>query len=198
MTKGAIPLPTAAAHARRLAMTLYDGADALTRVEIAGSIRRLKPTVGDIEIVAEIDPEREFGATARIAHTLGSVGVHRAGPAARADGVHVRAPWGDRYMKGEWEPELGVHVQVDLFVVRPPAEWGVVYLIRTGSAEFSQAVVTRLHRYGLRSEDGRIVDPMGRTVPCPDEEKFFRLAGLPQIPPEDRDMGNARTAERFR
>ena len=26
MTKGAIPLPTAAAHARRLAMTLYDGA----------------------------------------------------------------------------------------------------------------------------------------------------------------------------
>ena len=189
MTKGAIPLHTAAAHARRLAMTLYDGAEALARVEIAGSIRRLKPVVGDIEIVAEVDPKREFGATARIAHALGSLGVHRAPPTVRADGVHVRAPWGDRYMKGEWEPELGLRVQVDLFLVRPPAEWGVIFLIRTGDAEFSHRMVERLHRFGIRSESGCLVTASGKVIPCDDEDSFFQYARLDPIPPQRRDWG---------
>jgi len=203
MAKSPLPLHVAEAHARRLAMALYDGADAFRRVEIAGSIRRLKPTVGDIELVGEIDPDREFGASARIARVLHDAGVRRAAPTVRADGTEVHAPWGDRYMKGDWEPEAGQTVQVDLFMVRSPADWGVVFLIRTGSADFSQAIVTRLHRFGLRSEDGRIVDTTksagGRrgehpAVPCPDEETFFRLARLPWIPPERRDPADEATS----
>ena len=206
MTKNPLPLNEAEAHARRLAMALYGGADAFKQVQIAGSIRRMKPLVGDIELVGEVDPEREFGATARITQVLHEIGVHRATPTIRTDGVEVKAPWGDRYMKGEWEAEAGRVVQIDLFIVRPPADWGVVFLIRTGSADFSHAVVTRLHRYGLRAQDAQIVD-MAKSdggkrgehprVPCPDEETFFKLAHLPWIPPEQRNMEDPATAALF-
>ncbi len=82
----------------------------------------------------------------------------------------------------------GTEIGIDLFMVTPPAEWGVVYLIRTGSAEFSQAAVTRLHHFGLQSDAGHIVKrSSGATLPCPDESTFLRYARLPFIAPELRD-----------
>ena len=96
--------------------------------------------------------------------------------------------WGEKYYRGATEVAPGIEIGVDLFVVTPPAEWGVVYLIRTGSAQFSQAVVTRLHRWGLRSEQGRIVrTDSGEVLRCPDESTFFRYARLPWITPRLRD-----------
>lgn len=200
--KSEMPLAEAREIAQHIAATLTMHAQAFSRVEIAGSIRRKKPTVGDIEIVAQIDPNLEFGSTGRIIHALAGTGVHRAGPITRKDGIEVSAPWSERYMKGVYaRPGLTDNrIQVDLFIVRPPAEWGVVFLIRTGSAKFSEAMVTRLHRYGVRSQDGRIVNcgvPDGTEIPCSTEDDFFRLAHLPFIQPEKRDMSFPETEREF-
>ncbi|HEY1197596.1 MAG TPA: hypothetical protein VGG32_02565 [Thermoplasmata archaeon] len=207
MTKTKRPLEEMRPIAQQLCRSLLAEADAFSRAEVAGSVRRCRPQVGDIEIVAEVDPEREFGATERIKGVLQSLGVRRADPIVRKDGIEVRAPWGEHYMKGVlpvWPAALSDDpqaVQLDLFIVRPPADWGVIFLIRTGSAEFSQAVVTRLHQYGLQSGGGRLMrvgqfipDPY---VPCPDEEAFFRLAHLPFVPPERRQMEDPETAALF-
>jgi DNA polymerase/3'-5' exonuclease PolX len=188
--KGKLPIEEAESIASRIAGVLMGQAKAFRRVEIAGSIRRRKPLVGDIELVGEIDPELEFDATSRIKTALRMANVRRGDPTIRTDGVTVKAPWGDRYLKGIHEG-AGTAVQIDLFVVRSPAEWGPVFLIRTGSAEFSQAMVTRLHRFGLRCEDGRILKQVGsqvERVPCGGEERFFELVGLPYLPPEERDI----------
>jgi len=95
-------------------------------------------------------------------------------PEKRADG--------SRYKK-RWAPKAGM--QVDLFIVLPPAQFGVIYAIRTGSADYSARAVTALHARGLRSEDGRVMRG-NEELPCPEEGDFFALAGLPLLPPEER------------
>lgn len=210
MTKGELPLAVAEVLAESLRSVLLSRADAFSRLEVAGSIRRRRPVVGDIELVGEIDPGRDLGSTDRVRATLIRNDIVRAGPTIRKNGVHVAAPWGDRYLKGAMLASSAINaettpVQVDLFIVRPPADWGVDFLIRTGSAKFSQAVVTRLHKYGLQSHHGHIIKGSvhdgtpGSTqfVPCPDEETFFRLAHMPFVPPEHREVGDPVAMEAF-
>jgi DNA polymerase/3'-5' exonuclease PolX len=152
------------------------------RIEIAGSIRRESPDVGDIEIVAvpklvegaRIDmfaPPPLVSVLDAVLDTerkLGRIVAHPTKPAM-----------GERYKK-LWLARAGV--QLDLFVVSPPAEWGPIFAIRTGPAEYSRAAVIELRRQGLQCESGRILRG-NETVPCPDEETFFRLAGLPWMEP---------------
>jgi DNA polymerase/3'-5' exonuclease PolX len=87
---------------------------------------------------------------------------------------------GTRYMK-LYEDIVGI--QIDLFIVRPPAQWGPIISIRTGSAEYSKRLVTALRVKGLRCEDGQVLDRMGKVVSCPEEIDFFRAAGLKMINP---------------
>jgi DNA polymerase/3'-5' exonuclease PolX len=183
--KQPIPLAVAKKVAEDLTTRLRCYPDLLTRVEVAGSIRRQKPQVGDIEIVAQA--ARQYAALPmRI--VLERSGVDRGTP----NKAGAKAPWGEKYYRGEIEVSPGLRVGLDLFVVTPPAEWGVLHLIRTGSAEFSQSVVTRLHNWGLQSVDGHIIrKSTGEVLPCSHESVMFRYARLPWIPPVDRDVTNA-------
>lgn len=76
-------------------------------------------------------------------------------------------------------------MQVDLFLVLPPAEWGPLFAIRTGPADYSRAAVTKLRERGMRCEDGAIWRGNERLA-CPDEATFFALCGLPYATPEAR------------
>jgi DNA polymerase/3'-5' exonuclease PolX len=90
---------------------------------------------------------------------------------------------GDRYIKLR---ETVIGIQIDLFVVRPPAEWGPIFAIRTGSADFSRRLVTSLRNRGMRCEGGRVLDRNNRLVSCPEEKDFFKAAGVPLIDPAKR------------
>lgn len=158
---------------------------ACARIEIAGSIRRRKPEVSDIEIVCiprlvdgpSVDlfaPPPKVSALDAMLADLERSGRLVQHPTARADGA--------RYKK-RWATKAGI--QMDLFIVLPPAEWGPLFAIRTGPADFSTRAVMALRERGLRCEDGRILRG-NEVVPCPEEEDFFRLAGLPLLPPWDR------------
>lgn len=174
------------AEAERVARALVEAlAPACERIEIAGSVRRKKPEVSDLELVAvprlidgaSVDlfspPPKEslLDIFLRDLERSGRLVQH---PTSKADGP--------RYKK-RWAPKAGM--QVDLFVVLPPAEWGAIFAIRTGPADYSARAVTALRSRGLRCEGGQVW--RGNTVlPCPDEASFFAHCGMPLVPPEDR------------
>jgi len=144
------------------------------RIEIAGSIRRRKTEVGDIEIVAEPLPIMDlFGAS------NGHRDLTLPLPAIKS---------GQRYK----QYALPEGINLDLFVVLPPAEWGVIFALRTGGAEFSRRLVTAKRHGGYLPSiyivrDGAVRRrDSGEVVPTPDESDFFALLGLDLIPPQER------------
>src|SRR5690606_28750539 len=103
------------------------------RIEIAGSLRRKKEMLGDIEIVA-----------IPILHTnlLGE-------PLNTSEVDDLLATWpitlhknGAKYKAFSFEWQPGWTFKVDLFLQPDPATWGYNFMVRTGSAEFSHKMVT--------------------------------------------------------
>ena len=190
VSSGAVRLADARAIAAA-AVEAFRGLGAGVDAEPVGSVRRCRPIVGDVEVLVT-------GSTPmQIRFALHAIGAERGPPNKRG----ARAPWGPRYYRAVLPgPGADGHaVGLDVFVVMPPAEWGLLRLIRTGSASFSQAVVTRLHRWDLQAEDGRVVNRSTRAViPTPTEEAVLRLARLPWIPPSEREMDNPSTYGAFR
>ena len=80
---------------------------------------------------------------------------------------------------------------IDLFIVRPPAEWGVLFALRTGPGDWNIRLVTECQRYGRRVQGGRLVVG-GQAVACPEEEDFFRHLGQPWVDPWDRHPARVR------
>jgi DNA polymerase/3'-5' exonuclease PolX len=81
-------------------------------------------------------------------------------------------------------------LQLDLFLAQPD-NWGWIYLLRTGSADFSQRILTLWKkRHGLWREpgsvDGRLVTRGGHPVATPDEESIFTMLGIPFVAPAQR------------
>lgn len=149
----------------------------VTRVKAAGSLRRQRPTVSDLEFVAE----------PRLVGDLFGGGKPDLEPIRR-----VVAEWGtvskngDRFI--QIRHVLGTELTCDLFLVWPPAQWGSILAIRTGPAELGKAAVTRMRALGYVHVDGHVERADTReVVPTPTEEDFFRVAGLPCLPPKHRD-----------
>lgn len=179
------------AEAERLAADVVELLrPACERIQVAGSIRRRKPDVKDIEIVAipKMQPIldlllHQVGETDALdlaCHALVETGVL----ACRADSP----AWGPKHKRMVYQC-----VNVDLFVVTPPAQWPVILAIRTGPGAFSKALVTRQRFGGLLPDRYKVSEGALRyrlsemVVPNVDtEEELFRLLGLPWIEPSGR------------
>ncbi len=173
------------AEAERIAaMIVSDLAPFCERIQVAGSVRRRKESVGDVELVAvpRYEPAGLFGD--RSANTLWA---------------HLHACDAYRFSKGDnpdgryYQLLLPAHegLQVDLFLAQPD-NWGLTLLVRTGSAAFSAAMLARWKRVqGIGREQqgsvaGRLVTRDGRVVPTPEEATIFHLLGMAPVPPEQR------------
>jgi len=174
---GRTPLGVAWPLAQGLAEALKAAAG-LDRVEIAGSLRRGRETIGDVDLLcASDDGPRVIEAFCDLPQVTRVL--------ARGDtkgSVLVRT-------------ELGTELQVDLRVV-PPASFGAALAYFTGSKEHNIRLRElalrrkwRLNEYGLFEGD--------RLIAGQDEESIYRALGLCFIPPELReDRGEIeRTAE---
>lgn len=156
------------------------------RIQIAGSIRRQKPTVGDIEIVAiprwepRPDPSSLFGedvqANALYADWAQTAGIEW------LKGCKPEGKW--------WQGLTPDGPQLDLFLVNE-RNWGNQLLIRTGCAEFSQAVVTHAADYGFPFRDGYVLGRDFRQLEMPTERDVFELLGLEYVEPEARTRAAA-------
>lgn len=156
------------------------------RIEIAGSIRRRKPLVGDVEIVAIPD---------RAPNLLGEDDESRLDSiihgAARCG--FLRRLKGGAYYQQFTIVDAGC--KLDLFTPGPET-WGVVFTQRTGSADFAHRLMTcregrtstgqpGLMPVGMRVFRARLWRG-GELIPTPEEEDFFREIRVPWVPPEDR------------
>ena len=205
----------ALAHAQRLTdMLVKTLKPACERIEVAGSIRRKKATVGDIEIVciptivetnlpgqlslfgmgedrpAEIRVESKLE---KLLQRLVDEKVLRDQPPT---GIDARAAQGPRYKKfWKREPVQGEWMQIDLFITTATS-WGAIYTIRTGPGDFSKAMVTHIKiatKYRQMGGD-LIVEETGEVVPVPEEIDYFRRAGVAFIEPKARSVGALRSA----
>lgn len=160
-------------------------------VHVAGSIRRRKPVVGDVEIVAvprwvdSPDPMDLFGESTRPVNLLHSAWLPGSGVRWIRAGVETVHPCAPRPDGAYWRGQLPCGHQLDLFLAKPDNA-GLILLIRTGSAEYSQAVVTHAKRIGKPCKDGYLWDTLGRRIPTPTEESVFAVLGLQWVAPEQR------------
>lgn len=163
---------------------------ACERIEVAGSIRRGKPDVGDIELVAvprvEMVPDGLFDGRAvnRLTEILdrlivdGLLGTHPTDPKR-----------GERYSKLIHRPS---GLQVDLFSATRDT-FGLIFLIRTGPADYSHRFVTALRKRALHVASGQLHrGSLGcgsyvcGVVPTPTEEDVYLAADWPFLAPESR------------
>ena len=152
------------------------------RIEIAGSLRREKSDVNDIEIVCQpILTLDLFGAPAWGACTL-DMAVNDMIRNNRLANIKN----GLRYKQF-----LTQGIKLDLFIVRPPAQWGIIFTIRTGPTDFSRWVVTKRQKGGALPSHAKVKDGAVRTrnntiIPMPEEIDFLNFLNLGWIEPKDR------------
>ncbi len=170
-----LPLSIAEGLASNLMAMLLPFID---RLAVAGSVRRRKADVGDIEIVCI--PRAEFNLLGESYRTDMKI------EAAIYEAGFKFIKNGERFKQFDMGP-----CKVDLFITTPEC-WGMIYTIRTGSAEFSHRLVTPKSMGGLlpsdmQVENGRIKHRgTGQLYATPEEEDVFSVIGLEYIPPEMR------------
>jgi DNA polymerase/3'-5' exonuclease PolX len=188
--KTRIPLAEAEALADEVVDLLAPVTD---RIAVAGSIRRKRPDVGDLEVVAipavvMAEEQVDMFTTRQVAVDLLDSRCRQ----LRADGVFAdrldkngRPAFGSLYKRLSYRG-----VALDLFSCRE-SNWGVILLIRSGPSAFSRAFVTQRRLGGLLPNDLRVEDGAlwrgAERLSTPEEQDCFRLAGLPWLAPEQRD-----------
>ena len=147
------------------------------RIEIAGSIRRRKSEVGDIEIVC-------IPRTYEIGLLFGELILRDQGFCSQVE----RWPMIKGLASGKYTQRLlpeGIYL--DLFMARAE-NWGLIYAIRTGSAEYSHRVLASgWVRNGYHSVDGMLIKGFHK-IPVREECELFDLIGLPWREPWKRNL----------
>lgn len=146
------------------------GLAGVRRVEHAGSLRRGKETIGDLDLLCISDnPAETVQAFTKL------------------DGAQRVLAAGEKKGSVLFERGGGARIQVDLRVVAE-AEWGAAWLYFTGSKEHNVRLRERalkrdltLNEYALREEQSE------RVVASRTEEDIYAALDLPWIPPALRE-----------
>lgn len=149
------------------------------RIEVAGSVRRQRSVIGDIEIVA-------LQKCAPVANLFGE-------EIARKYLLHEFLSDNDvALMKGEkpaakYKAFQYGRFKVDLFLPESPDHWGCIFTIRTGSYDFNMWLMNvAAPRAGVKFSGGRLWrDDV--LLDTPEERDVFEALMLPWIPPSQRD-----------
>ncbi len=166
------------------------------RIVVAGSIRRKKPTIGDLELVAipvRMEQTNLFGDVAAVSYPLFDYldSLVRQGAIQKIIGAEYgRSAWGDRLRKFlvTTTGQQTIY-KVDLFLCVPET-WGDTLTIRTGPKGFSAWLVTKRSQGGAMPDNMRHIDNRlwreSKPLDAPTEQAFFDALGLLCIPPEQR------------
>lgn len=156
----------------------------MDRVEVAGSIRRRKAIVGDIEICG-IPGDRE-----KLIKLIGNIGQHI------KPGVPGAIPWVPKVNAKYFRVRLNEGMNLDVFL-GTPQNWGGLYMMRTGSGAspdgnaFHGFIPGIFGRFKKLSGGGRMTDcmptmPTGEQLWIPEEQDFFDILEMDFVPPEER------------
>lgn len=131
------------------------------KIQIAGSIRRGKPEVHDIEICAI--PKNLFRLKEIMDRQL-----------------YIKGRFPSKYSQIRYQS-----AKIDIFWCSKD-NWGNIYLIRTGPWQFSKWIMgARSRQVGLRQRDGYLWRGKEK-LSCPEERDVFRLLEIGYIKPNLR------------
>jgi DNA polymerase/3'-5' exonuclease PolX len=149
------------------------------RIEIAGSIRRQKPEVKDIELVAipiqqvaridlfsgvQTQPVPGFIQTVNMWHKIKGEATGKYTQRSLVEGINL-----------------------DLFIATR-LNWGLIFAIRTGSVDYSHHVLANgWTKLGYKSEGG-ILRRDGHLTIVKEEADLFNLLGIPYVEPQLRNL----------
>lgn len=180
------------------------GTPGIKRIEWAGSMRRGRESVGDIDILASTTDAA--AASAAFTGMPDVVAVLASGERKCSVRVGLEIELGRWSMEGRsGDADDRPSVQVDLRVV-DEASWGAALMYFTGSKEHNVRLRERalkkgltLNEYGLFPEDHEATPPQDRgvaPVAGATEESVYEALGLPYLPAEIReDRGELALAE---
>lgn len=143
------------------------------RIEIAGSIRRGRPEVGDIDLVILTDniPAVKQRCTERCQIVVNG-----------EQNFIVRMPTGLQL------DIFFAHGPVNDLFAPQPSNWPSLLLCRTGSREHNIFLVEKAKALGLVWKPYReVLDPDGYVISGDDESSIYNQLGLPFIEPRSRE-----------
>lgn len=168
-----IPLKQAEGWAARIAAELRPWCEA---VEVAGSIRRRRPEVGDIDLVAL----PKVGGADAIRNRM----TRRAAEVLANGEQNVRV-------------RLANGVQVEVYLARQeeqdllyttPSNWGSLLVCRTGSREFNIGLARRALQLGMRWDPYQgVFSGGGHLLAGATEAEVFKALDVTAVPPERRE-----------
>jgi len=146
-------------------------------VEIAGSLRRMRATVGDLDLLA---------AAAESGPVMQAFTSH-------PDVIHVLS-------RGETKAsvEFSHNLRAQLWV-HPPERFGSALQYATGSKDHNVRLRELALKQGLSLSDQSFLKSDGSEILCATEDEVYTTLGLPRIPPELReDRGEVQAAREGR
>jgi DNA polymerase (family 10) len=164
----------------------------VVRAEVAGSVRRQRPLVHDVDVVVERDPADPWimrrieqsladvlagdGASGHLRYRLVKEGPSIVSFVQEAKNAHTQG----------WVP-FGPNL--DLYIASPDT-WGITLLIRTGSAAHNVRLVERArHMLPARklAVSRGLVDTADQVIASRTEQEIFEALGMGFVPPEKRE-----------
>lgn len=145
------------------------------KAEVAGSIRRRKENVNDIDIVVQPKPHSWIEIIKEIRHRFDAVTEKQGAKLAT-----LYVPFVSKQGEG--------HLQVDLYCASKRT-WGILLLIRTGSAKHNIYLCNLAIRKGYRLAYSQgLLNEKGEVIASKTEREVFQALGLDYIPPQDREV----------
>jgi DNA polymerase (family 10) len=133
--------------------------------EVAGSLRRMRPTIGDLDFLVAADDARSvmaaFVTHPQVARVLGQ------GPTKTS-------------------VELDLGLQADLRVL-PPERFGTLLQYFTGSKDHNVKIRELALQQGLSLNEHAFTHKNGKEILCATEAEVYKTLGLAYIPPELRE-----------
>lgn len=152
---------------------------ACERIEIAGSIRRRKPEVGDIELLCI---PRYVAGVDQLDREIGSLFIRRIlGFRLNKRGSKVYGP------KNKLLVHLPSGIGIDVFSTEEDC-WPVALVVRTGGKVTNQRIATAALRKGYRFRAyGDGFDTPNGHIHCSSEREVFEVVGLTYKDPVERE-----------
>ncbi len=163
---GRMPLSQAWKVGHGILQQLF-GIKGLSQVTLAGSLRREKETVGDIDILGVADPLFRRRVINHFVHMPNCQDVLARGDTKAS--IILKEP----------------RIQVDLRLVSPD-EFGAALLYLTGSKEHNIQLRRLANTKGWKMNEYGVFSANGKRLAGKTEEGIYRLFGFPYIPPQQR------------
>ena len=177
-------------QAKKIASTVLNAIKPYcSRGVVAGSIRREKPLVKDIEIVAICKDYR------KLYETLGRYGKFI------KPGTQEIIEWAPKPNAKYVRMLLNEGIKLDLFLANED-NWGGILVLRTGSGSdeegnpyggFSSGIFSKWKEVsgGGRSVNGQFMTPEGKVYPLREEKDVFEILGIEWVEPKNRTSRSA-------